>query len=281
MKKYIVLLMATAFLGTGCKDKYAEGFAAGETQGFAEGKAYYTANDNYGDGFTDGWDQGYGVGETDGYASGYSSGYDNGFDDGEAVGFASGETAGLEDGEIAGYDDGYDVGYDDGYDAALGLSTRSTNPSVKLAAMVNADLIDYSNLQKFDSKAVVASMGLSHADNGTVDMEKLASLNEQHYLNQMAVQLNAKFGLSADRAIQVAKVAHQFNKLSGTRELTEKDADVFAVEVIGKNMKEVEVAVKESMKGNSVLLDEVLATVGTTNGISSENTMEIITTIFN
>jgi flagellar biosynthesis/type III secretory pathway protein FliH len=393
MKKYIVLIMATAFLGTGCKDKYAEGFAAGETQGvadgrvdgynqgstdgynsvfqvnydtgfadgkvvghangYSEGEAYYTTNDNYGNGFSDGWDQSYGLGETDGkadgyelgyntqyavgyangvtpglndgladgfsdgydtgatdgyndgytdgesveysigyndgysdgdvegYSNAYSVGYDEGFIDGEVTGFSSGEIDGAADGEIDGYDAGYDVGFDDGYDATLGLSTKSSNPSVKLAAMVNADLIDYSNLQKFDSKSAVSSMALSHADNATVDMEKLAALKEQHYLNQMAVQLNAKFGLSGDRARQVAKVAHQFNKLAGTRELTEKDANVFAVEVIGKNMKEVEVAVKESMNGNSALLDEVLATIGTTNGLSSENTMEIITTIFN
>ena len=45
-------------------------------------------------------------------------------------------------------------------------------------------------------------------------------------------------------------------------------------------MKEVEFAVKESMKGNSSLLDEVLTTVGQTNGISPEQTMDVITSIF-
>ncbi len=391
MKKYIVLLVATAFIGTGCKDKYAEGFSAGEisgtsegqsngynagyndgydatyqtnynsgfssgvdsgfAEGYADGEVYYTANDNYGAGFTDGFNDNYGIGQTDGYndaydiaynnsygsafnngssdgavdgavdgsvdgavagqedgyidgyvdgeaieytngyndgysdgdADGYSAGFDTGYIDGEIDGFDYGYDLGAADGDydgsIDGYDAGYDLGFDDGYDAGLGFSTKSSNPSVKLAAMVNADLIDYSNLQKFDSSSA-GSMALSHADNGTVDMGKLAALKEQHYLNQMAGQLNAKFGLSADRAKEIATVAHQFNKLAGTRELTEKDADVFAVSIIGKNMKDIELAVKESMKGNSNLLDEVLNTVGSKNGISPERTMDVINAIF-
>jgi len=391
MKKYIVLLVATAFIGTGCKDKYAEGFSAGESagtsegqtngfndgysngydssyqtnynsgfssgvdsgyaSGYADGEVYYTNNDNYGAGFTDGFNDNYGIGQTDGYndafdiaynnaynpafnngtqdgavdgavdgstdgavagsqdgyqdgyadgeaieynvgyndgyadgdQDGYTNGFNVGYDDGEYDGFDYGYDLGAADGDydgaIDGYNAGYDVGFDDGYDYGLGLSTKSSNPSVKLAAMVNADLIDYSNLQKFDS-TTAGSMALSHADNGTVDMGKLAALKEQHYLNQMAGQLNAKFGLSADRAQEIAIVAHQYNKLAGTRELTEKDADVFAVSIIGKNMKDIETAVKESMKGNSDLLNEVLTTVGSKNGISPERTMDVINAIF-
>jgi hypothetical protein len=121
---------------------------------------------------------------------------------------------------------------------------------------------------------------MSHADNGTVDMGKLAALKEHHFLNQMAHNLNAKFGLSNDRAKQIAIVAHQFNKLAGSRELTEKDADIFASEVIGVNFKNVEIAVKESMRGNSSLLDKVLGEIAHKNGTSPENMNAMISSIF-
>ena len=399
MKNYIVLFMASAFLVTGCKDKYQEGFNAGKTkgaadgesqgysegydagytstyqgaydtsyaegrtqghgEGYAEGKAYYTSNDNYGAGFNDGWSQGYARGDDQGYADGYeesydpnytagyddhvnegymdgyddghdngrvagaSDGYNDGYDDASAIsyydgyddGFADGESSGYyegkEDGyadgategyndgyddgsyyayqdgydygygigETDGYNDGYDAGWDDGYDAAIGSSVKTTNPSVKLAAMVNGDLIDYSKLQKFDSKTA-ASMAMNHADNGTVDMEKLASFKEQHYLNQMSQQLKARFALSADRAKDIAVVAHQFNKLAGTRELTEKDANVFAVEVIGKNLKDVEVAVSKSLKGESDDLKTMLNDIAKHNKTTPENVNKIIGEVF-
>ena len=332
MKKYIVLIIATAFLGTGCKKKYEEGFASGQADGIVEGRidGY---DEGYADGNAEGNDQGYDTGYAEGYASGHDSGYTEGeayfsyagYDEGHADGYqvghtrgdiegfnhgydvaydefydvgyaegkpvgqvdgyADGKVDGIADGKVDGYNDGYDdaydEGWDDGYDDAYyGYSGKSNNPQVKMIAMLNADLFNYSKLQKFDSKAVVASMGLSHANNGTVDMEKLASLKEQHYLNQMAVQLNAKFGLSVNRAKEVAIVAHQFNKLSGTRELTEKDANSFAMEVAGVNMKEVENAIKKSLKGDSALLNEVLGSISKRNGISSENVNEMISQIF-
>ena len=76
-----------------------------------------------------------------------------------------------------------------------------------MVALINSDLFNYLNLKKFDSKSVVASLGFSHADNSTVDMEKLAALKEQHYLNQMAGRLTVKFGLSHTRAREIS-VAH-------------------------------------------------------------------------
>lgn len=381
--KYLVILVSAAFLTTGCKDKYQEGFNAGHAegltdgradghsdgfydgayssgqsdgydQGLADGEAYYAENDTFGEGYTigynetyqtgvnvgyadgralgysesydasytrafnegdaDGYNDGYtdgsyagaADGSTDGYNDGYavgeqtmfSAGYDDGYSDGEYVGYQEGYDDGSNAGYNDGYDDNYTVGYDEGYadgevdgyeegyddgyyDASMGYAGKSSNPSVKMAAMVNADLIDYTKLQKFDSKSVMsAGLVLSHADSGTVDMEKLASLKEAHYLNQMAQQIQAKFGLSSDRAQNIATVAHQFNKLSGSRELTEKDANVFAVGVIGKNLKDVEAAVAQSLKGDSAQLDSMLKEIAGHNGTSPENVNRIIGEIF-
>src|SRR5690606_27793405 len=116
--------------------------------------------------------------------TGYNSGFDDGYDDAYDVA----------------YEEGYDVGFDDGYNYGIGLSTPTTNPSVRLANQVNKDLINYASLPKFNSKSVLESgtIVFSHDEGGTVDMEKLAALKEQFYLNAMGSQVQQKFGLSAE-----------------------------------------------------------------------------------
>jgi len=334
MNKYIVLIVAIIFLGSGCKKKYEEGFNAGKIDGLAQGRidgeqegyadghiqgiseVYDTAFDQgmeqglidgyqegsdyfatagYDEGHSDGYYDGGIQGHMDGYDIGYNSAYnhhydvqydigeDDGYSDGRSDGLDDGYDDGYSDGGNDGYDDnyndGWNDGYDDGYSDGYGSSVKSNNPSVKLAAMVNADLIDYTKLAKFDSKSIV-SVGMSHADNGTVDMEKLAALKEKHYLNQMGRQIQAKFGLSSDRSLKIAKVAHQFNQLSGSRELTEKDAELFAVGVMGASMKDVEVAMKKSMKGESELFDKLLNDIASHNGTTPEKVNGIISQIF-
>lgn len=359
MKTYLALLVSISFLGVGCKDRYQEGFNAGQVrglqdgrtdgynagdragytagynsqftvgqnagyadgvaQGYADGQAYYTTHNNYADGFNDGFTFGFADGKTDGYNAGYSSTYTNsynsayatgeaqgfnvGYNNGYNYGFNNGNNQGRTDGYYDGYaytygsyynygynqgvsagmNDGYNAGFNDGYyDAYYGLSnaSRSSNKSVKLAAMVNQDLVNYSTLKKFDEKSAMNSIGLSHADSGTVDMEKLASMKEQYFLNQMGKQIEAKFGLSFERSMEVAKVAHQFNKLAGSRELTDKDADSFASSIIGHNLKEVEGAMKKSMEGDSSALNSLLEDIATKNETSPENVNKIIRTIF-
>lgn len=374
MKKYIVLIMVTSFLGTGCKKKYEEGFNAGLADGVAQGRidgyedgysngniegsstgfdtgyadghsdgfalgrsegdSYYLAagynegsNDGYDyglsagttDGFNHGYDNGYNEaydpayaighvdGDDDGYADGYTDGYNSGDSTGYNVGYNNGYNANYDDGshdgyysaywsnagyssgynagDDDGYDDGYDNGYDDGYDDGwddyeFGSSAGSKNPQVKLAAMVNQDLFNFSHMKKFNSKKMISSMSLSHSDSGTVDMEKLAALKEQHYLNQMKEQLMAKFGLNNERSAQIAKVSHQFNKLAGSRELTEKDANSFAKEVIGHNLKDIESAIKKSLKGDSTLLNDLVTDIADHNETNSENVNAMISSIF-
>lgn len=275
----------------GHADGYSDGQAVGQVDGYDDGYAQ-GYDEQYGigysdhtlDGYNDGAVDGYNAGYDDGEYDGYHDGYDDGYDDEYTWAYWDGEDDGAADGAYDGYNDGYDDGYSDGYsdgsyDYDLGYAAKSQNPAVRMAAMVNADLIDYAKLQKFDARSA-ASIGMNRADNGTVDMEKLASLKERHFLNQMAKQLSAKFGLSSDRAADIATVAHQFNKLAGTRELTEKDANVFAVEVIGKNLKEVEAAVSESLKGESAKLDQMLKDIAGHNQTTPENVNRIIGEIF-
>lgn len=96
----------------------------------------------------------------------------------------------------------------------------------------------------------------------------------------MAQQLEVRFGLSSERSREIAKVAHQFNKLAGSRELTEKDADIFSVAVIGKSIKDVERAVKESVQGNSENFKVMLDEIAKHNKTSPEKINQIISEVF-
>jgi flagellar biosynthesis/type III secretory pathway protein FliH len=348
MKKYVVILIAASFLGTGCKKKYEEGFNAGKQDGIVQGRLD-GSDEGYSNGFSDGVQQSYDTaftqGHADGLVTGYSEGsdyfltagfeeghsdgqydgqiagdqagyavgyntaydsfysssyingeddgYDDGYSDGRSDGYDDGYSDGSDDSYYDGYDDGFDDGYDDGYydgyddgyydssdqGRANGSAIKSNNPSVKIAAMVNSDLIDYSKLKRFNSRPYL-SIGLNHADNGTLDMEKLSALKEKHYLTQMSHQIQVRFGLSSDRSYNIAKAANQFNKLSGTRELTDKDAELFATNVIGIDIKSIENALAKSMKGDSKLLNELLKSVAVHNETSPEKVNQIITEIF-
>jgi hypothetical protein len=286
----------------GYSDQYtvgsSQGAIAGDNDGYSDG---YNSGLNLGDadGYTDGYNDYYSGGYNDGYADGDADGYSNGYADGEVVGFDEGYDDGYSDsysvGDAAGYSDGYDSayndgyndnygsGYDDGYSAGLGSSLKSKNPSVKLAAMVNSDLIDYSKLEKFNSKSLVesGSVVFSHADSGSVDMEKLSALKEQHYLNQMSRQLQANYSLDQKSANRIAKVANQFNKISGSKNMSEKDAEVFSKELIGFDLALVRGAVKDSMKGNSTKLNDLMDKASKTMGTSPEQLNKMISKIFN
>lgn len=262
---------------------YQNGYSAGSTSGYNQGYSNGTtlgSNAGYSDGYADGQDDSY----IDNYNMGYSDGDADGYNDGYATGygdyFASGYGVGYSDGSTVGYNDGYDDGFDDGYyDASMGFSA-SKNPAIALAAQVNSDLVDYAALPKFDKAQAVSSMALNHADGGSVDLEKLAALKEQHYLGAIKNQLSAKFGLSASSAGKIANVVHQFNKTAGSRELTVEDASAFSKNLVGFDMASIEGAVKKSAKGESNDLDLLLDKAAGKLDMSPENFNNMITTIF-
>ena len=106
MKKYIVLLVATAFIGTGCKDKYAEGFSAGESAGTSEGQT-----NGFNDGYSNGYDSSYQTNFNSGFSSGVDSGYASGYADGEVY-YTNNDNYGA--GFTDGFNDNYGIGQTDG-----------------------------------------------------------------------------------------------------------------------------------------------------------------------
>lgn len=258
-------------------DGFNTGYSNGYNTGYNSGHA-----DGYTIGYNDRYDNGYNDGADDGYADGFDDGYDDRYDDnwsrGDADGYADGYDDSYDDGYADGDSDGYWDGYDDGYD--YGSSSKSNNPAVKLAAMVNADLIDYTKLKKFDAKNTIETGFEFSREGKMVDMEKIAALKEKHYLNEMTNQLVSKYSLSRSSASNIATISHQYNKTSGSRELTEADASQFSKNLIGFDIAQIETAFKKSLKGDSKDLKGLLEKASRNIGTSSEQFNNMVSEIF-
>lgn len=304
--------------GGSTSDRYAEGFAAGKAQGYDEGyddgyadgdtagyaraEAYFKTadytkgfNDGKAQGLATGYTNGYNVGKTDGYnqgkTAGYDLGYDDGYDDGADDGYDLGYSDGYDDGELDGYDVGYDVGYDDGYDDGFedgyGLSVGKTAKLAGYADILSAfhnDLIDYSKIKapKETKRGLVANGQLlfSEASLTNKDTLKKAAVVEQYLVIEMAKQVKGKFGLSAERSLQVAKAANHFRKQATSRALTAEDTNAYATELVGASFKSIEKAFDASMKGDISGLSSIMEKAAEKNGTSPEKMTEIVTKLF-
>jgi len=290
----------------GYTEGYDKGYDDGDADGYARAQAYFQTadytkgfNDGKAQGLATGYSQGYAVGKTDGYnlgkTAGYDLGYNDGYDDGAADGYDLGYDDGYDDGSAdgydlgydAGYDDGYDVGYDDGFDDGYGLSVGKT-PALKgyadvLSAFHN-DLIDYSKIQapKETKRGLVANGQLlfSEASMTNKDTLKKAAVVEQYLVVEMAKQVKGKFGLSAERSLQVAKAANHFRKQSTSRALTAEDTNAYASEIVGSSFKSIEKAFDASMKGDISGLSSIMEKAAEKNGTTPEKMTEIVTKLF-
>lgn len=283
----------TADYTTGFNDGKAQGLAAGYTNGYNVGQAdgYNEGyDDGYYDGDADGYDDGYSAGNANAaaqYNLGYSDGFDDGYDDGYDDGKIEGYDLGYDDGALDGYDIGYDDGFDDGWYAAGGLSVGKT-PALKgyadvLSAFHN-DLIDYSKIKApvQTKRGLVANGKLlfSEASMTNKDTLKKAAVVEQYLVVEMAKQVKGKFGLSAERSLQVAKAANHFRKQSTSRALTSEDTNAYATEIIGSSFKSIEKAFDASMKGDVSGLSSIMEKAAQKNGTTPEKMTEIVTKLF-
>jgi hypothetical protein len=122
MKRLIPFtLLLLSMSVTSCKQKYAQGFAAGQAS--RDGDVTNAYNDGYQDGSDDAWEAAeayfanadYSQGFADGEAQGYDNGYSDGIGDGYDLGYGDGLGVGYDLGYSDGVGDGYDLGYGDGF----------------------------------------------------------------------------------------------------------------------------------------------------------------------
>lgn len=264
----------TATYDDGFRDGKAVGVAQGYASGYAAGELsnqpYVTAA--YNNGYNNGYDDGY----DDGVDDGYDMGYDDGFDDGYDMGYDDGVDNYYDLGYGDGFDDGYDVGYDDGYwDGSFSVGkTKALRGYANLLSMAHNDLIDYSKISspKSTARGIVANGKLLFEETSRTNKDTLkrAAVVEQYLIMQMAKQVKAKFGLSSERSLKVAKASNHFRKYASKRALTNEDTNAYVTEMIGVDLKTIEAA-HES--GN---MKSVLNAAAAKNGTTPEKMAEVL-----
>jgi flagellar biosynthesis/type III secretory pathway protein FliH len=291
---------------TGYDEGYDDGYADGDEAGFQRAKVYFASADynaGFNDGKTVGIQQGYNTGYSAGYSAGtanvqaqvtaaynngystgytkgYNNGYDDGYDDGVLDGYDMGYDDGLADGYDMGYDDGfgdgYDIGYDDGfYDGSFSVGkSKKLKGYANLLSLAHNDLFDYSKIAapKSTARGIVANGNLLFEETSLTNKDTLkrSAVVEQYLVAEMAKQVKAKFGLSVERSLKVAKAANHFRKFASKRALTNEDTNAYVVELIGTDLKSIEKAFDAgSMKA-------VLEKAASKNATSPEKMAEVL-----
>ncbi len=112
---------------------------------------------------------------------------------------------------------------------------------------------------------------------GMKDLEKMAASNQSAYLNNYANALSEKFGLSADRSAEIAKLSLVWRE--NRNSMSSEDMQAFNKEVFGIDKTDVEAALNASNKDAS--LDELVNKVAVHNGLTPEQVESIFTNILN
>ena len=123
--------------------------------------------------------------------------------------------------------------------------------------------------------ATSSSMIFEKTAGTTKDLDKAAALVEAYKVDTTASNIASEFGLTAERSIQVAKLASAWSKLSKSRALTSADADAFTQEAVGVNLAEINNA------GNSPeAMSSLIEKAAERNETTSENMTLIMTKLF-
>jgi hypothetical protein len=99
---------------------------------------------------------------------------------------------------------------------------------------------------------------------------------EEKELNQAAESLVARYSLSSEKAVQVARVLKDWNQLSG-RARTEADYAEFSERLYGMKFSALQSAVVSAYEGDSQSLKSVVAQVAQNWGTSEETMRDVLT----
>jgi hypothetical protein len=108
------------------------------------------------------------------------------------------------------------------------------------------------------------------------DLEKIAAEMEGAEVSEVAENLVAKFGLSEERAGEVAKLQNAYSKISSKRSLTKKDQDTLTKELLGTDFASAQNALEGHLSGDSDKMDELLDKAAEINGTTPEHMTEIL-----
>lgn len=111
------------------------------------------------------------------------------------------------------------------------------------------------------------------------DALTIAALEETLLTKKAAQTLNAQFGMSQERSLEVAELAVIWQKAPKDR-MTDADHDEFATNVLGHSITEYKAAVEAQMAGDASELNKLIEDTAAVNGLSPEKANQIVNSVF-
>jgi len=108
------------------------------------------------------------------------------------------------------------------------------------------------------------------------DLESVTAALQAQDTEQIRNVLVANYGLSEDRAADVASLAQSWQQISKSRTMTSKDMGEFQSKVFGSDLNSIVKAAKKAMNGNSEDYESLVQRAATLNDISPEQARTII-----
>jgi len=102
------------------------------------------------------------------------------------------------------------------------------------------------------------------------DLEMIAAVEEDVAYKVISDKLTSSFSLSTNRALELAKLVTQYNKLESIRSLTEIEKDKFALDAMGVSLNDIQAAMKEKNEGNKNKFEQLLKKAALTNNTTPE-----------
>lgn len=124
--------------------------------------------------------------------------------------------------------------------------------------------------------------GIEYEENSATskDLQKIAAFKQSVNISRSTETLKARFGLSDDRAREVARLAVQLAGRS-PRSMTDADYDSFSMELTGSSIRQMRAAMSASREGNTGLYNDLVDKAAKVNGVGPEHMNEIIKGLMN
>ena len=143
----------------------------------------------------------------------------------------------------------------------------------------NGNYVDTSSYQDMGWVDTSSYLTFEVTQPTTKDLQKLAAFKQQHSISASAVKVQQKFGLSLERATQVAKLAIQ---AKNTPKMSNDDYDSLSQQLLGVPVAKLDSAISKTASGDASAnseVDDIIGQAAQTNGVGPEQARALLNTL--
>lgn len=108
------------------------------------------------------------------------------------------------------------------------------------------------------------------------DLETVGAFMENIRVQEIGNAMAENYGLSESRGLEIARLAMEWQQVSKSRSLTDKDANAFSEKILGFNLTTAKDAYKKSLQGSEKGFQELINKAAEVNNTTPEHMNELI-----